>query len=399
MVEAVNDDAYLLHPVGRVASSLTDAASAPRQGDEGAPTAWLVFDPQVERALRDLRVGTEMLVLTWLDRARRDVLAGAPARRREPAGDRGVQHPLTAPAQPDRAAPGAGPGGGRAARRGRPTWRPSTAPRSWTSNRCWARPTNAEPVDRHVSPSLRRPQGVSGRGPATPAGAGPPRRSSCRRRDRCARPSPAGRVSRRSRIDRTMVSKSLYERPVAPGPPAKSVSPVNTAPSSGAWKRTRRGVPGGVQHPQGGAGHLDRSARRAARRPGGRCGWTMSQSTRSAGCSSTGAPVASASSGATRTWSSWAWVAGSPGPAGRRPGRGSPSTSCGASMTTHSRSSPITQTLLSTSKVCPSRENVPEVTAWSIAGGHQEHHHRAEHVAVRASGRTRPRPRRARSPR
>ena len=78
MVEAANDDAYLLRPVGRVVSPLTDAASAPRQGDEGAPTAWLVFDPQVERALRDLRVGTEMLVLTWLDRARRDVLAVHP---------------------------------------------------------------------------------------------------------------------------------------------------------------------------------------------------------------------------------------------------------------------------------------------------------------------------------
>ncbi|WP_410818546.1 tRNA (N6-threonylcarbamoyladenosine(37)-N6)-methyltransferase TrmO [Micromonospora sp. 050-3] len=78
MVEAVSDDAYLLRPVGRVASSLTDAASAPRQGDEGAPPAWLVFDPGVERALRELRVDTELLVLTWLDRARRDVLAVHP---------------------------------------------------------------------------------------------------------------------------------------------------------------------------------------------------------------------------------------------------------------------------------------------------------------------------------
>ncbi|MFG1881683.1 tRNA (N6-threonylcarbamoyladenosine(37)-N6)-methyltransferase TrmO [Micromonospora sp. NPDC049102] len=71
-------DAYLLRPVGRVASPLVDAASAPRQGDEGAPPAWLVFDPQVEPALRDLAVGAELLVLTWLDRARRDVLAVRP---------------------------------------------------------------------------------------------------------------------------------------------------------------------------------------------------------------------------------------------------------------------------------------------------------------------------------
>ncbi|MEU5962466.1 tRNA (N6-threonylcarbamoyladenosine(37)-N6)-methyltransferase TrmO [Micromonospora parva] len=73
-----HDETYPLRPVGRVASPLTDAASAPRQGDEGAPAAWLVFDAQVERAVRDLRVGAELLVLTWLDRARRDVLAVHP---------------------------------------------------------------------------------------------------------------------------------------------------------------------------------------------------------------------------------------------------------------------------------------------------------------------------------
>ncbi|MFC4016952.1 tRNA (N6-threonylcarbamoyladenosine(37)-N6)-methyltransferase TrmO [Micromonospora sp. GCM10011542] len=76
MVDA--HDGYLLRPVGRVASPLTDAATAPRQGDEGAPDAWLVFDPEVEPALRDLRVGAELLVLTWLDRARRDVLVVHP---------------------------------------------------------------------------------------------------------------------------------------------------------------------------------------------------------------------------------------------------------------------------------------------------------------------------------
>ncbi|MEU4402782.1 tRNA (N6-threonylcarbamoyladenosine(37)-N6)-methyltransferase TrmO [Micromonospora orduensis] len=71
-------DEYLLRPVGRVSSPLTDAATAPRQGDEGAPEAWLVFDPSVARALRDVRVGADLLVLTWLDRARRDVLAVRP---------------------------------------------------------------------------------------------------------------------------------------------------------------------------------------------------------------------------------------------------------------------------------------------------------------------------------
>ncbi|SCG53314.1 tRNA (N6-threonylcarbamoyladenosine(37)-N6)-methyltransferase TrmO [Micromonospora halophytica] len=70
--------AYELRPIGRVESPLTDPADAPRQGDEGAPQAWLVFSPAVAAGLRDLRPGVEVLVLTWLDRARRDVLTVHP---------------------------------------------------------------------------------------------------------------------------------------------------------------------------------------------------------------------------------------------------------------------------------------------------------------------------------
>jgi tRNA-Thr(GGU) m(6)t(6)A37 methyltransferase TsaA len=65
-------------PVGWVESPLTDRAQAPRQGDEGAPAAWLAFEPGVAEALRDLRPGTEIIVLTWLDRADRSVLATRP---------------------------------------------------------------------------------------------------------------------------------------------------------------------------------------------------------------------------------------------------------------------------------------------------------------------------------
>jgi tRNA-Thr(GGU) m(6)t(6)A37 methyltransferase TsaA len=67
-----------LRPVGRVESPLVDLASAPRQGDEGAPEAWLVFDVAVADAVRDLAVGDHVVVLTWLDRARRDVLTTHP---------------------------------------------------------------------------------------------------------------------------------------------------------------------------------------------------------------------------------------------------------------------------------------------------------------------------------
>jgi tRNA-Thr(GGU) m(6)t(6)A37 methyltransferase TsaA len=61
-------------PIGRVESPLVALADAPKQGDEGAPAAWLVFAPEVAAGLRGLVVGTEVVVLTWLDRARRDVL-------------------------------------------------------------------------------------------------------------------------------------------------------------------------------------------------------------------------------------------------------------------------------------------------------------------------------------
>jgi tRNA-Thr(GGU) m(6)t(6)A37 methyltransferase TsaA len=73
-----------LVPVGTVESPLTDREAAPKQGDEGAPEAWLVFEPRLAAALDGIAVGDELLVLTWLDRARRDVLRvhprGDPAR-------------------------------------------------------------------------------------------------------------------------------------------------------------------------------------------------------------------------------------------------------------------------------------------------------------------------------
>ncbi|GIF70805.1 tRNA (N6-threonylcarbamoyladenosine(37)-N6)-methyltransferase TrmO [Asanoa siamensis] len=67
-----------ISPVGVVSSPLTDAAAAPKQGDEGGPDAWLEFDPAVAAALADLAPGQEILLLTWFDRAARDVLAVHP---------------------------------------------------------------------------------------------------------------------------------------------------------------------------------------------------------------------------------------------------------------------------------------------------------------------------------
>jgi tRNA-Thr(GGU) m(6)t(6)A37 methyltransferase TsaA len=61
-------------PIGRVESPLTDPAAAPKQGHEGSPDAWLVFEPAVLEGLQDLHPGDRVIVLTWLDRAERDVL-------------------------------------------------------------------------------------------------------------------------------------------------------------------------------------------------------------------------------------------------------------------------------------------------------------------------------------
>ena len=63
-----------LVPIGRVESPLTDAAEAPKQGFEGGPDAWLVFEPRVLDALDGLEPGARVIVLTWLDRADRNTL-------------------------------------------------------------------------------------------------------------------------------------------------------------------------------------------------------------------------------------------------------------------------------------------------------------------------------------
>ena len=70
-----------LRPIGRVESRLTDPTEAPRQADEGAPEAWLVLDADVAAGLQGLKAGDDVIVITWLDRADRDVL------RNHPRGD------------------------------------------------------------------------------------------------------------------------------------------------------------------------------------------------------------------------------------------------------------------------------------------------------------------------
>jgi len=76
-------DDFTVTAVGRVESPLTDRASAPKQGSEGAPEAWLVFETAVLPALEGLGPGDRVFVLTWLHLSPRDVLRVHP--RDDPA--------------------------------------------------------------------------------------------------------------------------------------------------------------------------------------------------------------------------------------------------------------------------------------------------------------------------
>lgn len=76
-------DEMTLVPIAYVDSPLHDRSEAPRQGDEGAPEAWLNFSADVAEGLRGIAVGAELLVLTWLHLSGRDELVTRP--RNDPA--------------------------------------------------------------------------------------------------------------------------------------------------------------------------------------------------------------------------------------------------------------------------------------------------------------------------
>lgn len=65
-------------PIGRVHSLLRRRAEAPKQGHEGAPDARIRIEPEFLPAIDRLVVGQDLLVLTWLHEARRDVRAVQP---------------------------------------------------------------------------------------------------------------------------------------------------------------------------------------------------------------------------------------------------------------------------------------------------------------------------------
>jgi tRNA-Thr(GGU) m(6)t(6)A37 methyltransferase TsaA len=85
MTQTPEDSA--LHPIGHIRSTLRAPSEAPRQGAEGAPDAWLDVDPTFARGLSGIAAGDELIVITWLHRADRNVLEV------HPRGD--LENPLT----------------------------------------------------------------------------------------------------------------------------------------------------------------------------------------------------------------------------------------------------------------------------------------------------------------
>lgn len=74
-------NSFMIEPIGVIRSKLVNLANAPLQGDEGGYEARLELTLQVSQGLAGIAVGDELIVLTWLHRAQRDVLQVHPRGR------------------------------------------------------------------------------------------------------------------------------------------------------------------------------------------------------------------------------------------------------------------------------------------------------------------------------
>jgi tRNA-Thr(GGU) m(6)t(6)A37 methyltransferase TsaA len=77
------EQSYTIKPIGIIRSQLVNLEDAPRQGDEGAPEAWLELTAPAAQGLVGITVGDKLIVLTWLHRAQRDELLVHPQGRLE----------------------------------------------------------------------------------------------------------------------------------------------------------------------------------------------------------------------------------------------------------------------------------------------------------------------------
>jgi tRNA-Thr(GGU) m(6)t(6)A37 methyltransferase TsaA len=78
---------YPVFPIGFIRSDLKRRNQAPRQGSEGAPVAWLELAPRFIEGLEGVKIGEEIILITWLHEALRDTL------KVHPRGDQ--KSPLT----------------------------------------------------------------------------------------------------------------------------------------------------------------------------------------------------------------------------------------------------------------------------------------------------------------
>jgi tRNA-Thr(GGU) m(6)t(6)A37 methyltransferase TsaA len=79
MLDVNNDvDQYVLRPIGSVRSTLKRLEECPKQNREGAPDAWVEIDPAFAEGLEGITPGCEVILITWLHKARRNVLKVRP---------------------------------------------------------------------------------------------------------------------------------------------------------------------------------------------------------------------------------------------------------------------------------------------------------------------------------
>ena len=69
-----DSESYSVNPIGFIRSPLKSRIGAPRQGREGAPDAWFEAEPGITAGLEGLAIGEDVILITWLHEARREVL-------------------------------------------------------------------------------------------------------------------------------------------------------------------------------------------------------------------------------------------------------------------------------------------------------------------------------------
>lgn len=71
---------FSVTPIGHIESSLKTREEAPRQASAGAPEAWIVINEAAAPGLLRINAGDDLILLTWLHQAKRDVLQVHPGR-------------------------------------------------------------------------------------------------------------------------------------------------------------------------------------------------------------------------------------------------------------------------------------------------------------------------------